>query len=118
MSEHTSENELQRCRNNFRYFAERYLIIVDKSRRLKRLELNPVQRKYHAARTDFDIILKARKVGITTYKCAEYFHNTIFVPNTITTISKVSLWRCLRLLILPLSWRASRISPRRTKCCG
>ena len=80
------QNEWQKCRDDFRYFAEKYLMIVNKSRELQPLVLNPVQRSYHACRTDFDIILKARKVGITTYKCAEYFHNTIFVPNTITTI--------------------------------
>ena len=81
-----SNTESRRCRDDFRRFAEKYLMIVNKERKLQTLTLNPVQAKYHAARTDFDIILKARKVGITTYKCAEYFHNTIFVPNTITTI--------------------------------
>ncbi len=85
-SEESESTMWERCRDDFRYFAERYLMIVNKSRRLQPLTLNPVQQKYHADRTDFDIILKARKVGITTYKCAEYFHNTIFVPNTITTI--------------------------------
>ena len=78
--------ELELCREDFRYFAEKYLMIVDRERRLVPLELNPIQARYHAGRTACDIILKARKVGITTYKCAEYFHDTIFRPNTITTI--------------------------------
>jgi len=82
----TAKSVRERCRDDFRYFTEKYLMIVNKSRQLQPLTFNPVQEKYHAEKTDFDIILKARKVGITTYKCAEYFHNTIFVPNTITTI--------------------------------
>ncbi len=86
MNEQLPNEELCRCRDDFRYFTEKYLMIVNKSRQLQPLTFNPIQEKYHAEKTDFDIILKARKVGITTCKCAEYFHNTIFVPNTITTI--------------------------------
>ena len=78
--------EAQRCAADFGYFAARYLWIVDRRRELVRLEFNPVQRRYHEARTRFDIILKARKVGISTYKCAEYFHDTLFRPNTNSTV--------------------------------
>ena len=55
-------------------------------RKLQTLTLNPVQRIYHREKTRFDIVLKARKVGISTYKGAEFFHDTIFVPNTNTTV--------------------------------
>jgi hypothetical protein len=78
--------EAKRCAADFEYFARRYLWIVDRRRELVRLEFNAVQRRYHAARTPFDIILKARKVGISTYKCAEYFHDTLFRPNTNSTV--------------------------------
>lgn len=84
--EEITQNEYEKCQNNFEYFAQKYLMIVNRERQVQRLEFNAIQRKYLAQKTDFDIILKARKVGITTFKCAEYFHNTIFVPNTITTI--------------------------------
>jgi len=78
--------EVQRCAEDFAYFAAKYLWIVDKRRELAVLEFNPVQRRYHEARTRFDIILKARKVGISTYKCAEFFHETLFRPNTNSTV--------------------------------
>jgi hypothetical protein len=86
ISDNNTERELAKCRKDFAYFAEKYLTIVNKERQMQPLRFNAIQRKYIAAKTDFDIILKARKVGITTFKCAEYFHNTLFVPNTITTI--------------------------------
>ncbi len=79
-------SEARRCAADFEYFAAKYLWIVDRQRELVRLEFNPVQQRYHAQRTRFDIILKARKVGISTYKCAEYFHDTLFRPNTNSTV--------------------------------
>lgn len=79
-------DEVRRCAADFEYFAGRYLWIVDRRRELVRLEFNPVQRRYHAKRTRFDIILKARKVGISTYKCAEFLHETLFRPNTNSTV--------------------------------
>ncbi|MBN1917727.1 MAG: hypothetical protein JW889_07455 [Verrucomicrobia bacterium] len=79
-------DEAARCAADFEYFAGKYLWIVDRRRELVRFELNPVQARYHAAKTRFDIILKSRKVGISTYKCAEYFHDTLFRPNTNSTV--------------------------------
>ena len=78
--------EAKRCAADFAYFASKYLWIVDKRRELAPLEFNPVQQRYHTKKTRFDIILKARKVGISTYKCAEFFCETLFRPNTNSTV--------------------------------
>jgi hypothetical protein len=86
MAEDEERTEWERCRGDFLYFAERYLWIVNRGRQVQTLALNPVQRLYHEQKTCFDIVLKARKVGISTYKGAEFFHETIFVPNTNSTV--------------------------------
>ncbi len=86
MKQDDERKEWERCRNDFLYFAEKWLWIVNRERKLQTLALNPVQRLYHTQKTPFDIVLKARKVGISTYKGAEFFHDTIFVPNTNTTV--------------------------------
>jgi len=78
--------EFKLCGEDFLRFCSRWLWIVNKQRKLQRLILNDPQRRYHVNRSRFDIILKARKLGMTTYKCAEFFHDTIFRPNTNTTI--------------------------------
>lgn len=86
MKTEEGREEWERCKQDFLYFAEKWLWIVNRRRKLQRFVLNPVQRLYHAERTRFDIVLKARKVGISTYKGAEFFQETIFVPNTYTTV--------------------------------
>ena len=86
MAKDEDREEWERCRGDFLYFAEKYLWIVNRQRQPQTLGLNPVQRLYHGQRTRFDIVLKARKVGISTYKGAEFFHETIFVPNTNSTV--------------------------------
>jgi len=78
--------EWERCKGDFLHFAEKWLWIVNRERKLQNLSLNPVQKLYHRESTRFDIVLKARKVGISTYKGAEFFHDTIFVSNTNTTV--------------------------------
>jgi len=78
--------EWERCKNDFLHFAEEWLWIVNRQRKLQTFVLNPVQRMYHREKTRFDIVLKARKVGVSTYKGAEFFQDTIFVPNTNTTV--------------------------------
>ncbi len=86
-----AEMERRRCEQDFERFCSRWLWIVNKQRKLQRLEFNSVQKEYHANRSNFDVIMKARKLGMTTYKCAEFFHDTIFRPNTNTTIIAHSL---------------------------
>jgi len=79
--------ERQLVRDDLEAFCRRWFWIVHKiSRRPVLLRFNNIQRRYHGQKTRFDIILKYRKGGITTYKCAEYFHKTIFFPNTKTVI--------------------------------
>jgi hypothetical protein len=86
MEQEEDREERERCRRDFLYFAEKWLWIVNRKRSLQTFVFNPVQRRYHDEKTRFDIVLKARKVGISTYKGAEFFHETIFVPNTTTTV--------------------------------
>jgi len=86
MSREEGREEWERCKKDFLHFAETWLWIVNRERKLQTLILNPVQSLYHRKRTRFDIVLKARKVGISTYKGAEFFHETIFVPNTNSTV--------------------------------
>jgi hypothetical protein len=86
MKEEEGREEWERCKRDFLHFAEKWLWIVNRQRKLQTFVLNPVQRLYHEERTRFDIVLKARKVGVSTYKGAEFFHDTVFVPNTNTTV--------------------------------
>jgi hypothetical protein len=86
MKEEESREEWERCKSDLLYFAEKWLWIVNRSRKLQTFVLNPVQRMIHRHRTRFDIILKARKVGVSTYKGAEFLHDTVFTPNTNTTV--------------------------------
>lgn len=79
--------ETRVVRDDFEAFCRRWYWIVHKINRNPVLFLfNNIQQKYHREKTRFDIILKYRKGGITTYKCAEYFHKTIFFENTKTVI--------------------------------
>lgn len=80
------EDERRRCGEDFEYFCHRWLYIVNKRREIQLLRFNRAQQMYHRGGTRFDIILKARKLGMTTYKCAEFFHDTIFRANTTSTI--------------------------------
>ncbi len=65
-----------------RYFIERFFYIVDKDRVKVPFKLNPVQGKYYDARSHYDLILKARKEGITSLIAAIWTHACLFIPNT------------------------------------
>jgi hypothetical protein len=61
-----------------------FLRIRDRSGRLIPLAQNPVQCAYAQRRTDRNIILKARQMGMTTYIAARFFLRTIARPGTVT----------------------------------
>lgn len=75
------------CAQDLEWFAKHWLWIVDRdTKKSKRFTLNETQRYYHIDKTNRDIILKARKMGISTYVCARFFHSVCFEPNTIAVI--------------------------------
>ncbi|MFQ5444848.1 MAG: hypothetical protein ACE5EK_09550, partial [Nitrospinales bacterium] len=79
--------EYRLVRDDLESFCRRWYWLIHKITRCPCLFVfNGIQRKYHREKSRFDIILKYRKGGITSYKCAEYFHQTIFNENTKTVI--------------------------------
>lgn len=66
-------------------FAEMFLRILDKQKRLIPFRWNKAQQHFHANRTGKDLILKARQLGFSTYIQGEMFHRT--VTGTRTTIT-------------------------------
>ena len=58
-----------------------YWVLNEKMERVH-FQFNPIQEQYHAARTLWDLILKARQHGFTTYKCLYYLDSALWVPNT------------------------------------
>ncbi len=78
--------EYKRCWSDMTHFLQQWFWIVDKNLKTVRLILNDTQNKYLKNRTRRDIILKARKQGISTLKCAEYFYETCFRENSRSTV--------------------------------
>jgi hypothetical protein len=76
--------EAKKCKNDFLYFAENYLKIVDKNEELVNLKLNNVQKKIHKdlKENPFLTILKSRQMGSSTYVAARFFHEALFNVNT------------------------------------
>lgn len=60
--------------------------IKTKQRTLKTLKANEAQRHYRLHRSNKDLILKARQLGMTTEKVIEYLDDTIFNKNTTSAI--------------------------------
>ena len=76
--------EVEKCKNDFPYFAQTYLKIVNKDEELIGLTLNNIQRKIHSDLEDnpFLTILKSRQMGSSTYIAARFFHEALFNVNT------------------------------------
>lgn len=64
-----------------RYFIERMLFIINKARQKVPFLLNPVQAKYNSEQTNRDLILKARKEGLSSLIEAEFLHACLFGKN-------------------------------------
>jgi len=80
--------ELVKCANDFVYFANTYLKIVDKNNQLISLKLNPAQEKIFETLQENPhlAILKARQLGSTTFIAAFFFWKTLFTPNEKTAV--------------------------------
>lgn len=74
--------EVQRCSWDFEYFAEKYLKILDKRKKLVPFRLNPIQRDFSEvmANNPYSYVLKSRKVGISTFVAARFFWKALFRP--------------------------------------
>jgi hypothetical protein len=75
--------EVQKCKDDFYYFANNYLKIVDKDDKLVPLQLNAAQNTIHAEleTNSFVKILKARQLGSSTYIAARFFWEALFNVN-------------------------------------
>ena len=68
--------------SNCDFFIEKTLSVIDrKTNSLVRFKLNKVQQYYSQNKKKFDIILKSRKGGISTYSIARAIHKCIFKQN-------------------------------------
>ena len=77
--------EVERCKKDFIYFAEKYLRILDKDEKLSPLVFNTAQSRLHRKLEEgegFIKILKARQLGSSTYIAARFFWEALFNPNT------------------------------------
>ena len=76
--------EIKRCKEDFEYFARRYMKIITKDSKLTNLTLNASQRDIIKG---FDtnphlMLLKARQLGSTTGIAAYFFWTALFNPRT------------------------------------
>lgn len=65
---------------------QNHLLIEDKSRKLVKFKLNRVQELYNQNKSYFDIILKARQEGFSSFILALFVVNGLSTPNTRTVI--------------------------------
>lgn len=65
-----------------RFFIERFFWIVDKNQAEVPFRFNPIQKRYYADRTHNDLILKARKEGLSSLILGLWLHACLFVRNT------------------------------------
>jgi len=72
--------EIQRCKENFGYFARTYLTILDRNRRYGTLRMNPAQKRLLGAIEEHGRVynLKARKLGMSTLTMAYFFWKVHF----------------------------------------
>ena len=75
--------EIKKCANDFEYFCNRYLKIVDKNGKLVLLQPNTAQQRflYNLKDNPWTYVLKARQLGLTTIIAARLFHKCLFTPN-------------------------------------
>ncbi len=78
--ERLSHREWYLCKHNILHFWYNWTWIVDKYAHRTLFQLNPIQVVYRNNESLNDIILKSRKVGISTYKILEALHARLFMP--------------------------------------
>jgi len=75
---HLQAEEWDFCKKNFEHWCRTWYWLVNKKTERCLFELNPIQRWYLSESTNNDLILKARKVGISTLKLAQGLHRFCF----------------------------------------
>lgn len=70
-----------------RLFSLLFLRVLDKDKKLVPLRWNKAQRHYHKNRTQYDLILKARQLGFTTYIQGELFRRAVTSTRTTMTMA-------------------------------
>jgi hypothetical protein len=68
------------------FLAETLLMVRVRDGDLKPLRANAAQRMFEEQRTQHNIVLKARQMGISTWVSARFFLKTITVPGTLTVL--------------------------------
>jgi len=76
-------DEITVCREDFVYFCENYLKIIDRDGNLVPFKMKPAQRQLFEAigNNPWQIILKARQMGSSTIIAAFFFWKSLFIPN-------------------------------------
>ncbi len=75
--------EWNKCAEDPDWFINHWLFIEDRdTRRTKRFEYNDIQKLYSKQKSKRDIIVKARKMGVSTKVCADFFADNCFKENT------------------------------------
>ena len=77
------EAEIRKCACDFRYFAQRYLKIIDKRSQVVPFVMNDAQEQFWSTveGNPWTYILKARQLGMTTAVAARNFWRVLFTPN-------------------------------------
>lgn len=74
--------QIRRCKDDFLYFCK-FVKIINKGGKLVKFELNASQKMlYEALQTNqWQIVLKARQTGTSTFVAAYYLHKALFIRN-------------------------------------
>jgi hypothetical protein len=99
--------EIARCKEDFLYFCENYLKILDRNSKLVSFKLKPAQLALLKSLegNPWQVVLKARQMGSSTLVAAYFFWKTLFTPNesikTSTTTCRSS-YSLVQLLLLQM----------------
>ena len=77
----TDREVFERCKNDPRWFIQRFLWIVGQNKKSMPLMLTPPQEKYYRERSLTDLVLKDRKQGFSTIIEALNLHACMFFEN-------------------------------------
>lgn len=88
-----TDDLVQQCLDDPKFFIETFLSIKDKKRRIVPFIFNNIQNKFYNKMLECKkkginkhIILKPRQLGFTTFMCGLYLGECILVPNTTAVI--------------------------------
>lgn len=80
--------EILRCKDDFVYFCENYLQVLDRNSKLVPFKLKKAQLKLllEIEKNPWQCVLKARQLGSSTLIAALFFWRTLFTPNERTLV--------------------------------